>query len=59
MKNDDDIEWIEFDPENDPRIKKVPPPRKYEGDGCGWLLAIGFILFIFLFILCAGLVTSQ
>jgi hypothetical protein len=63
-ENDDNVDWIDFDPENDPGIKKVKTtkrPFKFGGgggagfndDGCGWIFAIGVLLFILLVFLAA------
>ena len=69
-KSDDEIEWIEFDPENDPRIKKIETGGGFNlwrelwgsrsdretGNGCGWLI-LAFFIFVLL-MMCAGLLSN-
>jgi hypothetical protein len=61
-QNDDEVDWIDFDPKNDPGIKKVKTTKRSFGvnyggagdDGCVWLMGLGFLLCI-LFVVFAAL----
>jgi hypothetical protein len=63
-ENDDKVDWIDFDPENDPGIKKVKTKKSFginfssdgagfSDDGCAWIFAIGTLLFILLVFIAA------
>jgi len=57
--NDDEVDWIDFDPKNDPGIKKVKTTKSFKvnygggDDGCVWFFALGAFLFVLLIFLAA------
>jgi|GEM_PF-6429164 len=45
---DEEIEWMEFDPANDPRVQEVKEPQHsvHEGEGCLGHVVFGIVFLV-------------